>query len=215
MTTTQNTLAADAQAVLDDIGYIGFVRALFNRSGDPSKDFTHAVLGIVTEVHEYMQATDAVNAVEEAGDLYFYALALQQVVGDFLGKEGCESIVCHETLESDAFALDAFNFCTSSQAAEEVLRRCTELLDEAKRWVGYGSLPKQPLGVIYAKALNLVSYVVAHGPAQANSPDEIISVNVQKLLKRYQGIVFSADKAMNRDVVAEREVLEGAVSAAA
>jgi hypothetical protein len=40
--------------VLTEVGYEGFVKALFNRSGDLPKDFAHAVLGIVTECHEYL-----------------------------------------------------------------------------------------------------------------------------------------------------------------
>jgi hypothetical protein len=38
----------------------------------------------------------------------------------------------------------------------------------------------------------------------------VLKANVEKLLLRYKGLKFSAEKAVDRDVASEREVLERA-----
>ena len=188
-----------AQEVMTTVGYPNFVRSLLNRSGDPSKDFTHCVLGIITEIHEYSNATDQVNAIEEAGDLIFYAEGLRQVLNDYapIDVNGVLPLM------------------------EEVMERLTvaelddvavEWLDLAKRWVGYGKAPTMSTTQLVAEAQGLVAVVIARGGAAGTVVDsgraQIEIVNVEKLLKRYNGMVFNADRAVNRDLPAERAVLE-------
>lgn len=38
----------------------------------------HAVIGILTELHEYFHSTEEENAIEELGDIHFYLTALEQ-----------------------------------------------------------------------------------------------------------------------------------------
>lgn len=186
--------------------YPAFVRKLFNRSGDPSKDFAHAILGIVTEAHEYLTAEDMVNAFEEMGDLEFYLEALSQVIEDFRGHALPMQDIEVE-LEKD---MAIFDFSARPHALlQDTL---VELLDQAKRWVGYARDPKSldatlVLAQYAARAartlglLGRVEYDRAH----------TISVNMAKLLKRYPGGDFDQFRALQRDLGAERATLESAV----
>lgn len=183
--------------VLTEVGYEGFVKALYNRSGDLSKDFTHAVLGIVTECHEYLTATDEVNAVEEAGDLCFYLTALKQVLDDVGTYDEAEF---EKLLAAACDRMDSNGF--------QVMDEFVEWLDLAKRWVGYGKAPTMTPTQLMAEAAALVSFVIDKGAATDVDMPVIMVTNVDKLLKRYNGMVFDAERAVNRDLPAERAVLE-------
>ena len=183
--------------VLTTVGYEGFVKALYNRSGDLSKDFTHAVLGIITESHEYLTATDEVNAIEEAGDLVFYLTALKQVLDDISPIDG----VVLGTTQGDVFArIDARD--------SPIMDIFVEWLDLAKRWVGYGKAPTMTTTELLEEASSLVRLVVEQGAAANTSMHVVLKANVSKLLQRYNGMQFDAERAVTRDLFAEREVLE-------
>lgn len=188
-------------AILNGIGYDGFVRALFNRSGDFSKDFAHAVLGISTEVYELRHATDKVNQTEEAGDLLFYSTALMQVVHDLLGEpvEDLLSLPLQQVGQ-----LIAGRVGPSGPYIDQVLN---QLQDDAKRWVGYDRAPADPK-LSLAKGLLVVCVLLEDCGCDDN--DELQRVNIAKLLKRYKGLKFTSEAAINRDVAAERSVMEHA-----
>lgn len=200
---TENNTPLTAEQVLHDVGYDGFVRALFNRSGDPSKDLAHAVLGIVTEIYELRTATDRVNQVEEAGDLMFYRQALQQVVEDCEGRPSEEQILAHDR---DGLALLEAQTGSSSDYVDHL---CNILQDHAKRWVGYGKAPESLAGVLVVGAV--AHHLTMRDHTLEREGEEVQLVNAKKLLKRYAGTTFNADKAINRDLAAERTVLEDAV----
>lgn len=190
-------MSQTAAEVLEEIGYDGFVRSLYNRTGDLSKDFTHAVLGLVTESHEYLNATDRVNAVEEAGDLMFYHEALRQVLNDL------SPINVEEVHKAYDMALSDLN------GDVNLTDMHTEWLDIAKRWIGYGKAPTMSTSKLLGEAAALLTITIPAG--MLNDDDEveqIILTNVSKLMKRYNGIKFSAERAVQRDLFAERDVLE-------
>ena len=206
MSENQTPASLTAHDVLNTVGYDGFVRSLFNRSGDVSKDFTHAVLGIATEVCEIRTAKEPVNRLEEGGDLTFYGVALGQVIGDHLGM----TLEQFADLDSDDFLaeMEAKHFGSTSEVVDLLIN---ELLDISKRWVGYGKAPADPL-----HALNLGRWVISAAVADAGffgAPDLLIYANIGKLLERYKGMTFSAEHAVNRDLAAERSVLEHAAAA--
>lgn len=190
------------ERVLSEVGYTDFVKSLFNRTGDASKDFAHAILGIVTEIHELRCATDAVNVLEEKGDLFFYCVALGIVVESVIQVE-----LSDEQLESVNQFVDeieeniAVNYDGDSE--EFIADATTSLLDHAKRWVGYG---KQPEDLIETtrEALGLVTWLLDYD----HTEEQVMLANIAKLLERYKGLTFSADRAVNRDTAAERSVLE-------
>lgn len=183
--------------VLATVGYEGFVKSLYNRTGDLSKDFSHAVLGIVTECHEYLTATDEVNAVEEAGDLCFYLTALKQVLDEM---SPIDDEAYNKLYDAASARMETEDF--------QVVSTYVEWLDLAKRWVGYGKSPTMHTTELLANASALVSFVVSCGPVGEPDMHKVLLVNVEKLLQRYNGMTFSAERAVNRDLFAEREVLE-------
>ncbi len=183
------------------LDYTEFVRKLFNRSGDLSKDFTHAVLGIVTESHEYFNAVDAVNGVEELGDLEFYLEALAQVVTDACGERPEFS---DQGLEMIRVLLEA---CESKGTAQTLSEAVNELLDDAKRWVGYGKAPEQ-LPSVWCGVAALVYVVNIRGPYPNEDRKHLKAKNIAKLLKRYPGGEFSQYHALVRDLEAEHAELE-------
>lgn len=192
---------------MSQVSYSDFVRRLFNRSGDPSKDFAHAILGIVTEIHEFQNATDEVNAMEEAGDLTFYDEALRQVVQDHLPAD---LLPAPEGLRAKHLG-DLFAEAHTVQDAHRLIRgKANDLLDQAKRWVGYGKEPAD-LARVYRDAVILSRFAREIGIyGGAFTRDQLVSSNMAKLLKRYPGGEFDAFRALQRDLVGERSVLEAA-----
>ena len=177
--------------------YSEFVRRLFNRNGNPASDFAHAILGIVTEIHEYEFAKDPVNGLEELGDLQFYVVALRQVVEDILGH----------TLPTPA--LPDLPTSVAFKPREAVYDLSTIILDHAKRWVGYGKQPTDLMSV-FNTAATLVYFANITGPYPCTDYQRIEAVNMAKLLKRYPGGEFDAFRAVVRDLDGERAVLESA-----
>lgn len=187
--------------------YPAFVRKLFNRSGvDPSKDFTHAVLGLATEIHEYLRAIERVNAVEELGDAEFYVEALEQVIVDHIGAPLPMSDI---ELQVDT---EMRVFLISNRKHELLQDTIVDLLDHAKRWVGYAKEPASLIAVyslaVFALQAGRELGLVPHDDA---SKAHIRSVNMAKLLKRYPGGDFDQYRALQRDLDGERAVLESSV----
>lgn len=194
-----------AEDVLRDVGYPKFVASLFNRSTvDQSKDWAHAVLGIATEMQELLVAEDAVHGVAEQGDLRFYGQAVINLTEEFTGED-FDYDLCNA--EYDALVKRGGEIGTEAMIDEA--RK--DMLDVAKRWIGYGKVPKYPL-LEGAKAVALAQFVMAHARFSEPDADKVELVNVAKLLERYKGLTFDADRAVNRDVSAEHAVLEAAAS---
>lgn len=200
-TLAQNTGGQTAAEILDSVGYTGFVRALFNRSGDPAKDFTHAILGVVTEIYELRAATEAVNVLEEAGDIAFYIEALSQVVADYR---------CNQPASTVREDFEGVLVGRSGTTASYVDSLCNQLLDDAKRWVGYGKVPDDL--IISAYTAFLASELTTLDCNAQFDERTLMLANIGKLLKRYNGMAFNAERAVNRDLAAEREVLEHAAT---
>ncbi len=188
--------------------YEAFVAKLFHRNGDLSKDLAHAVLGIITETHELLHATDETNVIEEGGDLTFFGEAADLVVVEALGDAlydeatGRLMVVTRRALMTEA----------SSKPAKEVIASFhTRLADIAKRWVGYGKKPTTEQ-LVEAAYLSAISITLALGSSRAAdlSDDFLKKSNMAKLLKRYPGGEFDAYRAINRDTEAERAAIQSA-----
>ncbi len=189
-------------SVLSTIGHEGFVRALFNRTGDPSKDFAHAALGIATEIFELRAAFDRKNQTEEAGDLVFYGHALTQVVVDY-------SLTTDNPTYKElvAASLCEFSDAQISSKKDFIDKLLNGLLDDAKRWVGYGRAPEN---LVFSLARGTIAVGLALEDSECAESGELERVNIAKLLERYKGLTFTANAAINRDVVKERQVMEDA-----
>lgn len=175
------------------LAYPAFVRKFFNRSGDPSKDFTHAILGIATEIHEYLSATDGVNGLEELGDLEFYVEALRQVCDEYSGAP----ILIRDA--HGVFVVGEYDIPAA------IAGSVNELLDHAKRWVGYNTVPD--IRFVMQYTYSLVEFVNVTGPYPCDDHDRIKAANMAKLLKRYPEGEFNQFRALTRDLDGERAVL--------
>lgn len=175
--------------------YEDFVRQLYSWSEDPSKNFAHSVLGFVTEIHEYLSANDEINGLEELGDMEFYLMSL--------ALQAPDSALCLPVSEDDVDemleAADQIGY------ARVIACECNDLLDEAKRWVGYGKAPD--LGFVLWRARALFEVVNSSGPYPEPSVEVRQRSNMRKLLKRYPGGLFKATSALNRDTEAERAAI--------
>ncbi len=202
-----NTNTMTAEQVLSEVGYEGFVEKMFNWSEDRAKDFAHAVLGVATEIKELRDATDPTNAVEEGGDAWFYATAVKLVVQKVVPEDVLNAEI-YRILDTDSPELGRVG--TRSQYID---KRVNDLLDHAKRWVGYGKLPACGLVQVMMDVMLLINASLEDCGVDTSQFD-LELVNVKKLLKRYNGMAFNAELATNRDLPAERKVLEDAVAAA-
>lgn len=209
---TKEQMEIEVQSILNNEGYDGFVRGLFNRTGDLSKDFTHAVLGLSTECYELIKAPDHVNGVEEGGDLMFYYMALDQVLDD------CDWLSFEATELALANDHPSVQYSLGHTAQEAMDFALNQLQDIAKRWVGYGKAPEGSTTAItlHAGAALRAAMQISclRFSAQSNIEPVLIKANIAKLLKRYKGKKFNAEHAVNRDVAAERVVLEDAAAGA-
>ncbi|VTU31883.1 hypothetical protein H4CHR_02898 [Variovorax sp. PBS-H4] len=188
--------------------YPAFVRSLFQVSGDPSKDFAHAIMGVVTETYEYLRAKDRTHAIEELGDADFYVQATKQVLEDFIVDRLPMSDI--EAQVEDE--LRVFISLTPDGRKEMLDSTLNELLDHAKRWVGYGTAP---LSIPAAFSLVLVAQIAGREqglvPLSDASVSRIRSVNMAKLAKRFPAGKYEQFRALQRDLAGERETLEAAV----
>lgn len=187
--------------------YADFVRRLFNISGDPSKDFAHAILGVATEVRELLDSVDQVNALEERGDLRFYVVATAQTLRDHLGTD-----LYLKDLSETAFETAQDTLTDDPEVVEHDLAvRVNDLLDHAKRWVGYGKQPADPLRVMHdVLVVEFLAPRVCPIVTEFVPQTRVESVNMAKLLKRYPGGEFSAFHALQRNLESERATLETA-----
>ena len=180
--------------------YRAFVAKLFNRTGDLSKDFSHAVFGIVTEVDEMFKAQDAKHAREEKGDLTFFMVALDIVATEASFTQlVADDMTAYPEVLQQAMAAES-----PGRALNDLL---IDLMDAAKRWVGYGKTPADFSELVY-KARLAVGIALTMTPFQGDTPEDVQKTNMAKLLVRYPGGEFDAYRAVERDLEAERVVLE-------
>ena len=181
--------------------YTDFVRKLFNRQDDVSKDYAHAVLGVVTEVHEYLNAVDEVNALEELGDLEFFVEALAHVVEDVTGERPA---INAEDLQQAAVAWSPLTY----EALPRIHVALNDLTNTVKRWVGYGKAPTN-LAELWKLAAFTAFAANQAGPLPTTDRQLVREANVRKLLKRYPEGEFNQMRALVRNVEAERDAIQG------
>ena len=181
--------------------YAAFVAKLFNRTGDLSKDFCHATLGVITEMRELALARDAkddVNALEEAGDLTFFHTAYCMVVQDLYPEPDVDGHAGSKAIYERALGM-------SAQGMIDEVRQ--EKLDAAKRWVGYGKQPTPLQAVELVVKTTIVFNVILMDSMSDVDPEDVLRANMAKLLVRYPGGEFDAFRAVTRDTEAERAAL--------
>lgn len=181
--------------------YAAFVAKLFNRTGDLSKDFCHAALGITTEMRELalaFAAKDEVNTLEEGGDLTFFYHAFCLVM---------QELHPNPDVDVPTVSREVYEAALAMNAQEMIQTYCTEMHDIAKRWVGYGKAPTTEQAVKLVIKMTIVVNIVMMDVFPDTDREVIMKANMAKLLVRYPGGEFDAFRAVNRDTGAEREAL--------
>lgn len=148
--------------------------------------WNHGVLGFVTEHQEFFAARDYVETVEEFGDLMWYVVPLADVA------------------QVDLSTIEPSEVLTGTLPAW--LAKCADI---GKRWKYYNIPPSEPalkeaVTQLYAHTIELWDRL---GPLGACYEDAL-DLNIAKLKARYPE-KFTTEAAVNRDLAAERAVLEG------
>lgn len=171
-------------------------------TGSKVTDSVHMVLGLNTEVIGEMPAAisknDLPNFKEEMGDTFWY-LANYCNIHEIEPKlNGDLSKVTNTVTLKDAAPLLTLVLSIGIAIAE--------LQDLDKKNLAYGKV------IPLEERVNLINEVYTLLEFAAKSlninTDEVRATNIEKLSARYPDLKFTADKAINRDLVVEREILE-------
>ncbi len=201
------------------VSYDAFVRNLFRVLPTPAMMFTHAMLGVATEMTELDLAKDEANFVEELGDLLFFTAA---------GLQALEALHIADSDTGD-LTLRVFRECTKDADAlglrnpkrsDHTRALLTPLLDSAKRWMAYDKAPTPKdvdqiaavLGILLVHASSHPAYgfdIYSRSDLANANLIKVVRGNVAKLRHRYKG-GFSTEAAVNRDVVGEMDALKSA-----
>ncbi|NEN87993.1 MAG: hypothetical protein F6K48_03325 [Okeania sp. SIO3H1] len=155
----------------------------------------HALTGLITEISELLEAfkadtVDYVLVAEELGDAWWYMAILADVF-DF-----------------DTLDVPAADQRRSLLIVAEVVEHAGAAFDVVKRRIYYNAddtSKKASWGIVEEKAMLISSLLCT---LSGNNLPIIWQRNIAKLAKRYPD-KFSSEKALNRDLDAERQALEG------
>lgn len=204
--------------------YRDFVGKLFFRNGDLSKDFAHAALGILEEVHEARNAGTYTNLLEEAGDLLFFGTAADIVLREHMQALGGppvepEILECLEWDDDDvvrANLLGMYKECGPMLGlGPDTAGDPTLLFSDAKKWVGYGAAPdEERTGELIAAATLITWGLIGStlheaGDALGELFQNAARANIAKLKHRYPG-GFNLKDAAERDREGEAQAVANA-----
>jgi len=154
----------------------------------------HAVIGILTEVEELLdnhigETQDFTNILEEAGDITWYLA----IIGREYQLDYPQLLV--RTKNEDPMKL-----------VLKIIKNTCKLLDMMKKKIYYNKPIDENLfkTITHVVMLDLSDYMNVYDINIQNSFD----INIAKLKARY-GEKFSSERAINRDLETERNILEG------
>lgn len=182
--------------------------------GNEKLDLSHMILGLVSEQSEWMTAIangDSVNYSEEVADIFWYLANYCT----FRGYSFYEIYEQSKNLPFDnttpEYETLAFYFEYSDTRHEiQVMSMVSQLSDLVKKYVAYNKPIDKEL------ELTLLQYIVGifYTDEAYNTPDNFyfdfhrdLKNNIEKLQKRYPE-KFTEENALNRDLDAERKILE-------
>jgi NTP pyrophosphatase (non-canonical NTP hydrolase) len=154
----------------------------------------HAVIGVLTEVEELLdnhigETQDFTNILEEAGDITWYLA----IIGREYQLDYPQLLV--RTKNEDPMKL-----------VLKIIKNTCKLLDMMKKKIYYNKPIDENLfkTITHVVMLDLSDYMNVYDINIQNSFD----INIAKLKARY-GEKFSSERAINRDLETERNILEG------
>lgn len=154
----------------------------------------HSIIGILTEVEELLdnhtgETQDFTNILEEAGDITWYLA----IIGREYQLDYPQLLV--RTKNEDPMKL-----------VLKIIKNTCKLLDMMKKKIYYNKPIDENLfkTITHVVMLDLSDYMNVYDINIQNSFD----INIAKLKARY-GEKFSSERAINRDLETERNILEG------
>ena len=177
----------------------------------------HGAVGLVTETGELLEVAaksplDEPHLCEEIGDLCWYAALLSDVA-----QVSFPSLVNRtfqrphpQWLTASLSLMEPARFDVVLRGTGLIVRGAGLILDQCKRVIYYGLDPKvmdvESINAGIQTAVDGIVTVAHSGVSQ--SLEEICTRNIRKLAVRYPD-KFTDAKAVQRDLAAERAVLEG------
>jgi NTP pyrophosphatase (non-canonical NTP hydrolase) len=155
------------------------------------ENILHAAIGLATEIDElldnYENEMDPINLLEEVGDIYWYLAIFyreypgSEKINQFLEKKSPEKIVM------------------------DILKSILKIQDMIKKKLFYNkNIDSESLiGLVISINSNLSIYLEKYNL----NIEDVWCKNINKLKARY-GDKFSSEKAINRDLVKEKNILE-------
>lgn len=169
----------------------------FHIESTNDKTALHGSIGIVTELGELLEAVgsrkiDKVNLKEEIGDSLWYITEIERR----------NNIV----FEVDEEYIDSIGFISLEALIIDAMVYASKLLDLHKKKAYYGKDIEEKYEVFYAREIfNNLSLLADNMNVTI---EEIRAYNIAKLKVRFPE-KFSEEKALNRNLAGERQVLEG------
>lgn len=156
----------------------------------------HCAIGICTEVGELVEAIngrslDLINIMEECGDIFWYLSGFCRKFDFELNDNEVNSDVAHDSL---------------SDAILDLVMYSTRLLDIYKKHTFYGS--KLDENNILSLCFEIFSICTQVLSSIGYSVSEARCTNIEKLSTRFPE-KFTSSNANNRNLTAERGILEG------
>lgn len=168
----------------------------------------HAAMGMVTEAGEFIEALydpekiDVTNLIEETGDVLWYVALACRALGTSFEELG-RRLAIEDTI--DPFKGDA-PFTVHMRAGLGFVTTAAEFIDVLKKLTIYS----KPINT--EKLIDLLSRVMWCALVVCVELDvsieHVMDRNIEKLRKRYPE-KFTSENAINRNLEAEREALEG------
>lgn len=154
----------------------------------------HAIIGVLTEVEELLdnhigETQDFTNILEEAGDITWYLA----IIGREYQLDYPQLLVRNKNEDPMKLVL-------------KIIKNTCKLLDMMKKKIYYNKPIDENLfkTITHVVMLDLSDYMNVYDINIQNSFD----INIAKLKARY-GEKFSSERAINRDLETERNILEG------
>lgn len=152
----------------------------------------HAVMGIITELEEIIEwKEDVIGKTEEFGDICWYLAIIAREYDIELPKSHVD--VYHNKSDNTTIVLNMF-------------KRSSLLLDFLKKKLFYNKPINDEKFVDITNILIHDAYDYSN--LNAINIKKSFDLNIKKLQARY-GEKFTSERAVNRDLVIERNILEG------
>lgn len=160
----------------------------------------HAVIGVLTEVEEILDndGEDRTNLAEEVGDIFWYlAIIGREFNMDF--PEGKE----YSTLFKDKVGYT--HNMTSNHIIIPIIKETCQLLDMMKKKLYYN----KPIDDVKFQSIttSIMIHISTYCKMFGLDKKSICQTNIDKLRARY-GDKFTSERAINRNLTKEREILE-------